>query len=359
MIIADVVKVFIPPVLSFGLGLAITPIVTHYLYTYKMWKKSSVKKAMDGSVATITARIHGDANRKTPNMGGIIVWSSTFLISLAIWILGKSGIGFFMKLDYVSRSQTWIPMLTLIFGGVVGFIDDYLTALESPTGAGYIGGGLPLRSRLLAVAAIGAFCAWWFYHKLGVHSIGLPGGHELALGWLFIPLFIIVVIGIYTGSVIDGIDGLSGGLFASMFSAYAGIAFYQQQINLAAFCAVIVGGILAFLWFNIPPARFYMSETGMMGLTVTLAIVAFMTDSISNGYGVIILPVVALPLIITTLSNIIQISSKRFRGGKKVFLVAPLHNHFQAAGWPAYKVTMRYWVAGVIFAMLGLVLAIL
>jgi len=359
MIIADVVKIFIPPVLSFALGLAITPPISAYLYKYKLWKKSSVKRTIDGREATITASLHGDDTRKTPRMGGVVVWFSTFVITLGIWLLSRTGVHTLEKFDYISRSQTWLPLFTLAVGGAFGLIDDYLTTRLIETEHGLVAGGLSLRSRLLAVAVIGGFCAWWFYHKLAVSSIGLPGGHALPLGIFFIPFFIIVVIGIYSGTVIDGIDGLSGGLFAAMYAAYAGIAFYQQQINLAAFCAVVVGAILAFLWFNIPPAIFYMSETGMMALTITLTVVAFMTDSIAHGYGVLVLPIIALPLIVTILSNIIQILSKRLRGGKKVFLVAPLHNHFQAAGWPAYKVTMRYWVAGVIFAILGFVLAII
>lgn len=358
MIIADVVKVFIPPVLSFALGLAITPVIVRYLHKHRLWKKSSVKKTIDGREATITASLHNDDTKKTPRMGGIVVWFSAFVITLGIWLLSRTGVHTLEKFDYISRSQTWLPLFTLAVGGAFGLIDDYLTTLETPGGS-YVGGGLSLKKRLLAVAAIGGFCAWWFYHKLGIHTVGLPGGHDLNLGIFFIPFFIIVVIGIYAGSVIDGIDGLSGGLFAAMYAAYAGIAFYQQQINLAAFCAVVVGATLAFLWFNIPPAIFYMSETGMMALTITLAVVAFMTDSIAHGYGVLVLPVVAAPLIVTVASNVIQILSKRLRGGKKVFLVAPLHNHFQAAGWPAHKVTMRYWVAGVIFAMLGFILAII
>ena len=136
------------------------------------------------------------------------------------------------------------------------------------------------------------------------------------------------------------------------------LSFYQNQINLAAFCAVIVGGILAFLWFNIPPARFYMSETGMMGLTITLGVVAFMTDSLGLGHGVIVLPIIAFPLVVTTLSNIIQLTSKKFRNGKKVFLVAPIHNHFQALGWPATKVVMRFWIIGLVTAILGMVIGL-
>ena len=164
---------------------------------------------------------------------------------------------------------------------------------------------------------------------------------------------------LYASGVIDGIDGLSGGIFASTFAAYAGIAFYQQQYDLAAFCATVLGGILAFLWFNIPPARYYLSDTGTMGLTLALGVVAFMTDSLGGGYGVAVLPVVALPLVITVASDIIQILSKKLRNGKKVFLVAPLHNHFIAKGWPPYKVTMRYWIFAAMCAVLGIVIALI
>jgi len=225
---------------------------------------------------------------------------------------------------------------------------------------GHKAGGLSLSKRLGIVSLIALLTGSWFYYKLDVHTIGLPTGLGIFdIGPFFILFFMLVTIALYASGVIDGIDGLSGGIFAAIYAAYGGIAFYQQQINLAAFCFVIVGGILAFLWFNIPPARFYMTETGSMGLTITLAVIAFMTDSIAGGYGVMILPVIAFPLVLTVLSNIIQVMSKKLRAGKKVFLVAPLHHHFEAIGWPAYKVTRRYWILGVVFAILGLVLGLL
>ena len=202
------------------------------------------------------------------------------------------------------------------------------------------------------------FVALWFFFKLDITTIGMPFIEDLNVGLFFIPFFILVTLALYASGVIDGIDGLSGGVFAIIFAAYAGIAFYQQQVDLVAFSAMIAGGILAFLWFNIPPARFYMSETGTMGLTITLAVVAFMTDSLGGGYGVLVLPIVAFPLVITVLSDIIQVLSKKFRG-KKVFLVAPIHHHFEALGWPGYKVTMRFWVIGVIFAIIGMILALI
>ena len=139
---------------------------------------------------------------------------------------------------------------------------------------------------------------------------------------------------------------------AAIFAAYTGIAFFQNQIDLAAFSAVVVGAIAAFLWFNIPPARFYMGETGILGLTTSLTVIAFLTDAVS------VLPLIALPLVLDSASVSIQLISKRFFG-KKVFLVSPLHHHFEAKGWPAYKVTMRAWILASVCAMVGMVIAIL
>jgi len=179
----------------------------------------------------------------------------------------------------------------------------------------------------------------------------IPFVGEVNLGIFLIPLFVTVMLAMFSGGVIDGIDGLSGGIFAAIFSAYAGIAFFQNQIDLAAFCAVLVGGILAFLWFNIPPARFYMGETGILGLTTALTVVAFLTKS------VLALIIISLPLLATSASVIIQLLSKKYLG-RKIFKVAPVHHHFEAIGWPAYKVTMRYWVISVILAIVGVVVAL-
>jgi phospho-N-acetylmuramoyl-pentapeptide-transferase len=354
--IIDIVKVFTPAALAFFVGIGITPLLTHYLYTYKAWKKSGGKIAIDGSDAVEFNKLHKEKEVNTPRLGGIVIWASVFVTTLGIWLLAQlfphtvTG-----KLDFLSRDQTWIPLFTLIFGALVGFVDDVYEIVGTRS---YKAGGLSLRVRLLIVGSVALFVAWWFFAKLEVFTINIPFNGELYLGWFIIPLFIITTLGLYASGVIDGIDGLSGGVFATIFAAYTGIAFYQQQINLAAFSATVVGAILAFLWFNIPPARFYMSETGTMGLTITLAVVAFMTDSLGGGNGVLVLPIVAFPLVVTVLSIIIQIVSKEFRGGKKVFLIAPLHHHFEAIGWPGYKVTMRYWVIGIIFALIGIIIAL-
>lgn len=354
--ITDIVKVFFPAICSFILGIIMTPILTNYLYKYQMWKKKAGKVALDGREAQIFNSLHKEKEVGTPRMGGVIIWLSASITAICIWILSHLiPIDTMTKLDFISRNQTWIPLTTLIIGSLVGLIDDILEVRYSKDGKN---GGLSIYKRLGAVAIMALFCAWWFYEKLDISTIALP--HilgEIPLGVIFIPIFILIAIALYASGVIDGIDGLAGGIFATIFASYAGIAFYQQQINLSAFCATIVGALLAFLWFNIPPARFYMSETGTMGLTITLAVVAFMTDKLGGGYGVSVLPIIALPLVITVLSNIIQITSKKIRG-KKIFLVAPIHHHFEAIGWPSYKITMRYWIFGVICAILGIILAL-
>ena len=356
--ILDVVKVFIPTAVSFLLGIALSPLLTHYLYRYRMWKKSGGKIDYAGKEAVIFNSLHKETESGTPRLGGIIVWGSAALTVILFWLLARIlPTDSFLKLDFLSRSQTWLPLFTLCLGAVIGLVDDLFEIRGGQANAGQISGGLSLSIRLTAVTLISLFVGWWFYVKLGMDTVVLPGGYTLDFGPFFILFFVLTTLFLYAGGIIDGIDGLAGGIFASIFSAYAVIAFYQSEINLAAFCATVTGALLAFLWFNIPPARFYMSETGTMGLTITIAVVAFLTEK-GGAYGVAALPLIALPLVLTVLSVILQVWSKRLRG-KKIFLVAPLHHHFEALGWPGYKVTMRYWVIGIISAVMGVIVALL
>ncbi|MBX4195477.1 hypothetical protein KW796_00770 [Candidatus Parcubacteria bacterium] len=348
--IIDVVKIFIPSLFAFGFGIAITPFVSDFLVKHKLWKKKSVVVATDGGTASITQALHADEERKTPRMGGVIIWSSALLTILLFWIAGQYSGPLFEKLNFLSRNQTWLPVFTLFIGALVGLLDDYWSVTEVYDQKA---GGLSFKKRIVMVTTVAIIGAWWFYSKLEMTSIMVPFGDVWNIGWLFIPFFIIVMLGTYSGGVIDGLDGLSGGVFGIIFSTYGMIAFLQNQIDLAAFCFVLVGALLAFLWYNIPPARFFMSETGIMALTMTLAVVAFLTQQ------VLLLPIIAFPLVISSASSSLQLLSKRFRGGKKIFKVAPLHHHFQALGWPASTVVMRYWIIGVFCGMLGLVLVLL
>jgi phospho-N-acetylmuramoyl-pentapeptide-transferase len=350
----DLLKVFLPAAAAFWVGIAVAPLLTHYLYKYRVWKKHAGKTALDGKAAEVFAKLRSETETKTPRMGGILIWSSVAITTLGISLVAS----FFpnettLKLDFLTRNQTWIPLMTLLAGAFVGFLNDLLDVTEPG------GKGISIGVRLAFVSLLSAFIGWWFWDKLDVSTISIPFGPDIFIGWLVIPLFMLVSIFLYASGVIDGIDGLSGGVFASIFTAYAFIAFQQDQINLAAFCATLVGAILAFLWFNIPPARFWMTETGSMGLTLTIAVVAFMTDTLGEGSGLSALPVIAFLLVATVASNVIQVASKKLGNGKKVFRIAPLHHHFEAIGWPGYKVTMRYWVLSIIFAILGVSIALL
>jgi phospho-N-acetylmuramoyl-pentapeptide-transferase len=343
-------NVLIPALLAFVIGITITPVVTHFLYKHKVWKKQGGKVAMGGMDATEFNRLKGGDETKTPRMGGIVIWGSVLLTLGGTYAMAQFFPDtFFANLAFLSRSQTLIPAATLMIGALIGFLNDFYDIAHE-------GKGLRLSIRLSLITALAAGLGWWFYFKLGVSSISVPFDGNLELGIFIIPFFILLTLMLYASGVIDGIDGLSGGVFASIFAAYTGIAIIQSQFSLAVFCATVVGAILAFLWFNVPPARFWMTETGSMALTLSLATVVFMTDTLGDGHGISLLLIVGLPLIVTVASNVLQLSYRRITG-KKLFRIAPLHHHFEAIGWPSYKVTMRYWIISIICATVGVIMA--
>jgi len=349
----SVIKVFAPAVICFFVGLIITPFLTNFFYKNKLWKQKSRKlNSTDHPEDVISddfKKIHNDiAELSTPRVGGIVIWLSV-LITVSIIYINAIVFGGDVseKLDFFSKNQTLLPLFALIFASIIGLIDDLL---QIKGGATYCD-GISRKYRILVVLAIALAGAWWFSVKLDISGLYIPFVGEIEIGLFFVPFFILVMMGVFSGSVIDGIDGLAGGVMISSFGSYMVIAFFNNQIDLAAFSAVIVGGLLAFLWFNIPPARFYMGETGMLGLTVTLSIIAFLTKQ------PLLLPIIAFPLFITSLSSSIQMFSKKFFK-RKVFLVAPLHHHFEALGWPSYKVTMRFWIVSVVFGFIGIIIAL-
>lgn len=350
----DPFKVLLPAIVSFVVGILISPIVIRILFHYKIWKKKNITKSIDGTEATITATLHNDEEKKLLRMGGIVVWFSVFFTALLFWFISKIyPISFTEKLVFISRNQTWLPLMGMLVGALVGGLDDYLVSRPAEKNGSYVGGGLSFPVRLGSVAAMGLFAALWFYLKLGVVSVYLPfyGFFHLG-GTLFVIFFVITTVALFSTSVIDGIDGLSGGIFSSIFSAFGAIAFMHHQFDISALCFVIAGGILAFLWFNIPPASFMMGETGIMAILLALSVIAFLTNA------VLYLPIIAFPLVITSLSVILQLLSKKFLK-RKLFLVAPLHHHFEAKGWPRQKIVMRYWIVSYICALLGVIVALI
>jgi phospho-N-acetylmuramoyl-pentapeptide-transferase len=344
---SNIIKILLPAIVSFIFGIFLAPVLTHYFYKYRLWKKKSRSENVSGSNGFND--IHDSkAEISTPRVGGMVIWLAvSFCVFLFMVMDSYYNNSFTNKIYFISRGQTLIPFFALIVGSLVGLGDDFLQIFAKgkwsydPVILRYI--------KAFLIVGISLLIGLWFYFKLGITDVYVPIYGFLDLGYLFIPFFIMVTLAVFSSSVIDGIDGLSGGVLAAVFGGYTFVSFLNGQIDLAALCAVITGGILAFLWFNIPPARFYMGETGMIGLTITLSVIAFLTDT------VFILPVIAFPLFATSVSVVLQMLSRKFRSGKKIFKLAPLHHHFEYIGWSKPKIVMRYWVVSVFMSIMGVI----
>ena len=244
-----------------------------------------------------------------------------------------------------------ILFIALLFLGLSGaVVDDLLQRIVIREGKKRGLGVLPKILSLLLISFIGAA---WFYFKNEYDSIAIPFVGELTLGWWYIPFAMFVIIGTANAvNVTDGLDGLAGGLLIIAFGGFGVLAFFHQLSVLTAFCAVTAGAVTAFLWHNVPPALFFMGDTGALALGGTLGVIALMTDQ------VILLPLIGFVFVIEMLSVIIQLTSKKLRGGKKIFRAAPIHHHFEALEWGESKVTMRLWIIGGFCAVLGVIVGI-
>lgn len=318
--------------IGFALSMLITPLYTTLAYKYEWWKKPR-QKAVTGEVAKVFNKLHAEKHRRhIPFMAGIVFVVTVTLVTL------------FANL---SRSETWLPLAAFAGAGMVGLLDDVINIRGHGLGVA----GLPAKMKLLLTTAVALVGAWWFYDKLDVSSIYIPILGTLQIGWLIIPLFVLVVVATANAvNITDGLDGLAGGLTAIAFGSYTFIAFLQGKFALAAFCLTIVGSLLSYTWFNIYPARFFMGDVGSFALGTSLGVVAMLTNTVA------LLPIIGILFVAEAGSVILQVGSKKLRNGRKIFKVAPLHHHFEASGWPETKVTMRFWVIGQVAAVLGIML---
>ncbi len=319
-----------------------TPIVVRFLKKYKLGK--SIR---DAASAPIMHQLHA-SKAGTPTMGGIVIWGSVLVVVGGIWLLCVLvPSGPWCGWNLLSRSQTLLPFAAMLAAAGIGLVDDYLNIRR----IGPKGGGLRMRYRLLAYASIAAICALWFYTKLDWDVVHVPFVGTYELGWLYIPFFIFIIVATsFSVNETDGLDGLAGGALLFAFGAYGAIAFMQGRMDLAAFCAVVIGALLAFLWHNITPAAFFMGDTGAMALGTALGIVVMLTNQ------PLLLPIIGIPFVLESLSVIIQLVSKKLRHGKKVFKSSPIHHHLEAIGWGEPKIVMRFWVVSMIFSVLGVLI---
>jgi phospho-N-acetylmuramoyl-pentapeptide-transferase len=295
------------------------------------------EETLYGTKATVFQQLHAEKHKRLiPTMAGVLFWIVVALVTVVF---------------NLTRSQTWLPLFALVSVGILGAIDDWFNIRG-------IGGvkGIRARHKMFWLVAISAVGAWWFYYKLGFNLIHIPGIGDLIIGWWLIPLFMFLFVAVTNAvNITDGLDGLSGGILSIAFGSYGILALANGQISLAIFCGTVVGVLLAFLWFNIYPARFFGGDTYALGFGATLAVVAML---IPNGLGMVVLPLILFIPMVETLSVILQLTYRRFTG-KKLFRIAPIHHHFEALGWPETKVTMRFWVIAMVMAMIGLAIGLM
>ncbi len=330
--IQTVIRILLLGFMGFLTSMLITPLYTTFAYRYQWWKKPRTT-AVTGEPAKVFAKLHAEKHlRNIPTMAGIV-----FVCAVAIVTL----------IANLSRAETWLPLAAFAGAGSVGLLDDIINIRGTGIGVA----GLPSKLKLLLTTLVALIGGWFFYYKLEVDSIHIPLWGPLHLGWLIIPLFILVVVASANAvNMSDGLDGLAGGLAVTAFGVYALIAFLENRFGISAFCLTIVGALLSYTWFNIFPARFFMGDVGSFALGTALGVVAMLTDTVA------LLPIIGLVFVAEAGSTLLQIISKKLRGGKKIFKITPLHHHFEASGWPETKVTMRFWVIGQVCSVLGLML---
>ncbi len=341
MDIFSIIKILFFAALAFVVTIFWTPVLTHFLYKYKLRKQVKRKHA------PIFTSLH-KKKEGTPTMGGILVWATVAFLAVVFWLLAKTAgpDSILSNLNFLTRGQTLLPLGILLFAALIGLFDDFIGIFKIK---GW-GRGLRVRERLIIYTIIAAVGAWWFYFKLDWDLIHVPFIGDFNIGLWYIPIFLFIIIAAaFSVNETDGLDGLAGGVLLVAFSSYAVISYSQGKLELATFCAAIVGALLAFLWFNIYPARFFMGDTGSMSLGITLGVIAMLTNSL------FFLPFIGFILVIESLSVIIQVGYKKLKH-RKLFLSTPIHHHLEARGWPETKVTMRFWIIAGVMAAMGLIL---
>lgn len=343
MIAQAVIKIFFLTTAAFLMALLSTPLLTYFLYKYRLGKRIRQKNT------PVYFSLH-QHKQGTPTMGGIVIWGTTLILTILFALIGDlTSLPFISKLNFLSRSETLLPLGALIAAAMIGLVDDYLTII----GFGKHHAGVQFRYKILLYLLIALWGALWFYFKLDWDVIHIPFREDMVLGLLFIPYFILVITAMgFAVNETDGLDGLAGGVLLTNFAAFGAIAFVSGKYDLAAFCGVISGALLAFLWFNVPPARFFMGDTGSMALGTVLGVIAFYLKA------TLLLPIIGFVLLVEAGSLLLQIFWRKVRGGK-LLLSAPLHHHLEAKGWSEAKIVMRFWLISLVCSMVGLILILL
>jgi len=255
-------------------------------------------------------------------------------------------LGIFLVLRWPPQGGVIAPIATLALVGLLGAVDDYLNART--------GEGIRVKQKLLWQTVVAVFVAWQIQSTYGITGIRVPFvGDVFIEPWIYVPFAAFAIVASSNGvNITDGLDGLAGGTLAFAFASFLIIALLNEpaQPNIAFLCALIVGALLGFLWFNVHPAQIIMGDAGSLSLGATLAVIALITGQI------LVLPIIGLIFVVETMSDIIQIGYFKLSGGKRIFRMAPLHHHFELGGWDEEKITLRFWIVGILAGLLGVTL---
>jgi phospho-N-acetylmuramoyl-pentapeptide-transferase len=274
----------------------------------------------------------------TPTMGGLLVVAVVLAIGLLVELAGG---------DFVD-SSTFAPMATLALVGLLGTADDFLNART--------GDGISAAQKLLWQSVVAGVAAWQIQQTYAITGLFVPFIGDVSIPpvlYILIAAFAIVASS-NAVNITDGLDGLAGGTLIFAFIGYMVIAAVRFEgsaatadpADLPLLCALIIGAILAFLWFNVHPAQVFMGDSGALSLGATLAVIALITGQ------VLLLPLIGLVFVLETMADILQVASVKLRG-KRLFLMAPLHHHFELKGWDEEKITLRFWIVGALAALVG------
>ncbi len=271
------------------------------------------------------------AKAGTPTAGGALLLGVVIALALLFGLVDAS---------------TFAPLATLALVGGLGLADDWLNART--------GDGIRARQKLLWQVAVALFAAWQIQDTYDIVAVAVPFVGAVSIHpWVYIAFAAFAIVAMSNGvNLTDGLDGLAGGTLIFSFVAFLVIALLNlpAQPHLAILCALLIGSLLGFLWFNAHPAQVFMGDAGSLSMGAVLAVIALITGQI------LILPLIGLVFVIETVSVILQIGYFKASGGRRIFRMSPLHHHFELGGWPETKITLRFWIVGALSGLLGITL---
>ena len=274
----------------------------------------------------------------TPTMGGVMIIIPVVLITVLLNAASLIGMR-------ILGQSVLVPLIAMLSFATLGAIDDWEGVKGKRKGE-----GMRIRTKFAVQIVLGLGIAVVLKYMLKVPEMYLPGiNFQIKLGWLYIPVAAFVIVAMSNAvNFTDGLDGLAGLISATIFAAYGGIALIQGQVFIGRFCFTMVGALFGFLWFNVHPAQLFMGDTGSLSLGATIGVIALMTGQWA------LLPVIAVIPVGEALSDIIQIAYFKMTHGRRFFKMAPIHLHFELLGWSEMQIVQRFWLIGLIAAMLGI-----